>query len=137
MPYVSRGALRHSVHLDKVVQQPDGEGGFEDALIPLDPADVAASIEPATTRTLERLTASATVEAVATHVVTIDYHPQVSMQTRVTFEGRVLQVRSIVNPDEANQQLQLICAEVLARGASEVGAIGFAGVPRRTPTVAV
>jgi SPP1 family predicted phage head-tail adaptor len=73
---------------------------------------MAASIVPATQRDLERLVAG-TVQSSATHVVTIDYHPQVTTQTQVLFNGRTLHVNSVQNLEERNIELVLICEEVV------------------------
>jgi SPP1 family predicted phage head-tail adaptor len=128
---VKRGQLRCRVTLDRLVQRPDGEGGFEDTFVPLDPPQAWALIEPATQRDLERVAANATIEAVATHIVTIDYHPQVTIQTRITYGDRVLQVRSRANPDESNVELILVCAEVLPGGTNDTNtrrSAGFRGM---------
>lgn len=117
-------ALRHRVQLDRRVQQPDGEGGFEDTWVPLEPPEAWAAIEPATVRNIERVTANVAVEAVATHLVTMDYHPQVTIQTRVSYRGRVLQIRAIANQEEADQVLVLVCSEVLPGGADTLSAGG-------------
>ena len=86
---MNTGALRHRVSLDR----PDGAGGF----IPLDPStwDCAHTVESATQSTLIGR-----------------FHPGITTETHVHFLGRVLQVVSIVNRDERNQELILSCTEL-------------------------
>lgn len=111
MPAVGR--YRHRVTLavpgDPV---PDGEGGWTDTEIPLDPAVWDCSIAPATARTLETIGAGA-ILATATHVIKGRYHPGITTQTRVTFRDRVLSVLFVANRDERDMETDLVCAEVV------------------------
>jgi SPP1 family predicted phage head-tail adaptor len=95
---------------------PDGDGGYIEGWQPLDPAEVFAHIDPATTRDLERR-AAGTVIASASHVIDLDYHPQVTVLTRITFGARQFQVTAVRNPDEANRELVVVAEELL--GSSE------------------
>jgi SPP1 family predicted phage head-tail adaptor len=104
---------RHLISLDQVSQVPDGDGGYVNTWTPLTPPQLWAAIEPASLRGIEAVTASTTIQAVATHVVTMDYHPQVTVQSRIHFRSREFQIHAVTNVDEANQQHILVCSEVL------------------------
>ena len=51
----------------------------------------------------------------ATHLVVIDYHPQVTLRTRVTKleDGRVFDVSGAQDPAERHVELALACTEFL------------------------
>lgn len=109
------GSRRHLVVLqnpDALV--PDGDGGFNaPTWSDLSPRSMWASIAPATVRDLERV-AAGTVVSSATHLVTMLYHAQVTTQTRITFNGRTLNVTGVANPDERNKELILACTELVS-----------------------
>jgi head-tail adaptor len=110
------GAYRHRVGLANPTGfVPDGDGGYTEGFAPLDPPDMDASIEAASTRDLERVTAG-TVLATATHLVRMRFHPGVTVQTRITFGDRVFEVQSVTNVDERNIALILICGELVQDG---------------------
>lgn len=95
---------------------PDGEGGGSAGVVPLDPPEVFARIEPATGGDTERL-AGGTVLTTRTHIVTIDYHPQVTTQTQITYHDyhankvRTFQIAAVQNLDEAYRELRLTADE--------------------------
>jgi head-tail adaptor len=107
----TRGQKRHLVSLaNPGAPLPDGEGGFTQSWAALTPSEMYAEIKPATARDLERVVAS-TVASTASHLVTMDYHPQVTTETRVTFGIRVFSVTGVGNPEERNRDLILACSE--------------------------
>lgn len=112
---MARGERRHVVQLDNAGDPvPDGEGGFTEGWQPLDPATWYCAIQPAAQADLERVTSS-TVAATATHIVSGDYHPGITKDTRLTREdGRRYFVQSLRNLDERNITLELVCTEDLA-----------------------
>jgi SPP1 family predicted phage head-tail adaptor len=110
MPIPS-GARRHAITLQAPgAPVSDGDGGFVQTWADLDPAQVFASIVPATARDLERV-AAGTVITTATHLVSMPYHPQLTRETRIRFGTRTLEVADIKNPEERNVELLLICTE--------------------------
>jgi head-tail adaptor len=111
---VDVGSLRHLVTLENPgAALPDGDGGFTLAWTALDPPQVWASIKPATARDLERAVAG-TVQASASHLVTLRYVNGVSTKTRLVFGTRIFAVQGVHNVDERNRELVLACAEVEA-----------------------
>ena len=110
---VAAGRRRHLVTLeDPGPPVADGDGGWAESWLPLDPSPVWAAITPATARDLERISAG-TIIATASHVVILRYHPGVTTQTRITHEGRIFQVTGIANPEERDRELVLVCVEVV------------------------
>jgi len=60
----------------------------------------------------EALQASQLEEKI-THRVTMRYRGDLNNRMRLTFQGRIFQVQSILSPDEARQALQVMCEEVV------------------------
>lgn len=99
--------LRHWVTLANAPNTtPDSDGFYTD----LDPAGVYAAIEPQSPgqngRTL-------------THLVTMRFHPQVTMDTRILFydavllRNRSLMVTGVQNIENRNIALRCLCEEVV------------------------
>lgn len=78
----------------------DADGMYE----PLSPAGVWAGIQPIGPADNGRS---------VQHLVTMRYHPQVSLETRIVYGTRHLFVRGIQNVDERNVELRLICDEAI------------------------
>ena len=107
------GQYRQIVTLDNPgTPAPDGDGGYVEQFAPLDPPAWHCSITAASARALEAI-AAGTVLAQATHLVVGPYHPGITIETRLTLNGRRLNVLYVANRDERDIQTQLICAEVL------------------------
>jgi len=92
---------------------PDGNGDSATPWFDLAPPAVWARIAPATQAVLERV-AAGTAIATASHIVTMPYHPQVTTQTRITFNGRTFYVTGVANPEERNIETIAVCQEVVA-----------------------
>jgi len=96
---------------------PDGSGGWVIEPVPANPPEMFAWIRPASLRDLENV-AGGTVISQATHIVTIPYHPEITTQTQLMVEhtphdDRTLNVVGVVNPDERDRDLELLCVEVI------------------------
>lgn len=107
------GAYRHRVTLDEPgppISDPDG--GWIATWTPLDPPTWNCSITQPAARTLESLGAGS-VEAQATHMLVGRYHPGITTQTRVTFEGRTFNVLYVANKDERDVESDVVCSEVV------------------------
>lgn len=97
---------------------PDGEGGYTEGYLPLTPPHVYARINPATQADLERA-APGTIIATATHTIEIDYHPQVTVETRIEYADpdtgtRTFSVKSVREPEEARRELVIVAEELLS-----------------------
>lgn len=119
------GSLRHRVTLENPGGSvPDTEGGFTQAWALLSPPKMWAAIIPATARDLERVVAN-TVQASASHLITMRYHSGVTTKTRITkgprntdgslqAGSREFSVTGVFNKEERNVELTLACQEVVA-----------------------
>lgn len=93
---------------------PDGAGGFTQTWSDLSPASVFAKVAPATAEDLERVAASTTVvEAAATHIITMPYHPGVTTKSRVVHNGRTFSLSGVSSPEERQQETIAIATEVV------------------------
>jgi head-tail adaptor len=96
---------------------PDGAGGFTESWTPLDPPAAWVALEALGGADMERLTAD-TISASGTHQVTLPYHPQVTVQTRLTYADpdrglRTFQVLGWRDPGAVRRELVLVAAEAL------------------------
>lgn len=89
---------------------PDGSGGSIPTWTDLNPPALSVKIKPATAADLERV-AVGTVLSTATYLVTGPYHPQVTTQTRILFNGRQFSVTGVADPEERHVELVLVCVE--------------------------
>lgn len=90
---------------------PNTDGGFSLSWTDLPPA-ADVRIAPASTHSLEHVTAG-TVIAMASHVVTLPYRRDVTTRTRGVVDGRILNVLSVLDPEERHIDLILVCAEIV------------------------
>ena len=72
-----------------------------------------ASIEPLSG---SELIAAQAVSSELSHTVTILYRVTVTAAMRVIYQGRVLNIQSVTDPDTAHVALQLLCSEGLNQG---------------------
>jgi len=109
------GARRHQVSVYQVtkVASPDPGEPKVDALVPLSPATWFCSIDPATTRDLERVSAG-TVTATASHILRGRYHPAITTQTRILFGTRILDVTGVSNLEERSIDMEVVAVEKVA-----------------------
>ena len=96
---------------------PDGDGGYTEGVVPLDPPQMFARIQPASQADLERVMAGAP-QTTATHLVSMPYHPGVTVQAQLLVEDhprpeRLFEIVYISNPEERDAEMVLVCAEVL------------------------
>src|SRR5262245_21348357 len=94
---------------------PDGDGGWTQGWGPLTPPEVWGSVRPASLADLERVVAGATT-ATQPSIVRCEYHPGVTVRTRVKFGTRTLNVVNVVNEAERNVALTLVCDEDVGGG---------------------
>jgi SPP1 family predicted phage head-tail adaptor len=100
------GTLNKRIILQQSTRVSDGMGGF--SLTWVDVATVFASMWP--------LSAAETVEAMKTtmtisHRIRIRYRGDLRSSWRVKFGNRYFSIVSIINPNEKNQMLELMCKE--------------------------
>ncbi len=111
-PGVHLGALRHRLALEAERPAGDGGGGQGDPWAdPVAVATVWGRVEPL--RGGERLRALQLEERV-THRVTIRHRPGVTPAMRVRFGARLFNIRAVINRDERDRFLELLCEEGVA-----------------------
>jgi SPP1 family predicted phage head-tail adaptor len=103
------GEYRHRVVFQNPVSVPDGVGGFLQSWTDLAPASWMVAIEPATAADLERIAAGTTLST-ASHVVTGRFHPGVTTQTRMIFNGQFFSITGVVNVEL--RSITMICGAV-------------------------
>jgi len=99
---------------------PDGEGGFIETWVDLDPATWWCSIENAAARNLERSIAK-TIEATASHLLRGDYHPGITTPCRILVPDveepattKRYDVTSVAREHEGRRRLIVFAAEYIA-----------------------
>jgi head-tail adaptor len=107
------GAYRHVVLFQQPgPPAPDGDGGWTQTWTDLVPALWHVAITPATARDLERVSAG-TVISTASHIVTGRYHPGVTTQTRMVYDGRTFSITGVANVEERGVTMELVAVEVV------------------------
>ena len=101
------GQLRHMVTVQEKTRVSDGMGAATETWSTF--ADVWAGIWPITAG--EQID-NQQIEHQLTHRVQIRYLADLKSSMRVLFGSRILEIVSIINPDERNQRLDLLCTEV-------------------------
>jgi head-tail adaptor len=90
----------------------DGDAGWITSYGDLTPAHWYVSIEPATARDLERV-AAGTILSTATHIVKGRYHPGVTLQSQMIFQGRTFSITGKANVEERGIYMELVAVEVV------------------------
>jgi SPP1 family predicted phage head-tail adaptor len=105
------GDYRHIVQFQNPTTAPDGDGGVIETWVDLFPR-WSVAIQPATVRDLERNAAGTTV-ATATHIVRGRYRPDVTVESRMIFDGRTFRIAGVVVPKERKRELWLFAVETV------------------------
>lgn len=107
------GKKRHLVYVQgPTAPVPDGDGGYTEGWGFLVPSTWYCSIEPATTRDLERV-ASGTVISTASHVIKGRYHPQITVSTRLVYRGVVYQATGVSDPELRHIETIVLAVELI------------------------
>jgi SPP1 family predicted phage head-tail adaptor len=111
---IASGAYRHRVTVQAPgATAPDGDGGYTASWQDADPPTWAVSLTAALRRDGESAMAGTTI-ATGTHLARGRYRADVTTQTRLLYEGRVLNILTVRDLDERHRTLELVCAEVVA-----------------------
>lgn len=102
------GKLRHVITIE---QPTDGHGAtYNEGTLTF--ADLYANIRAAVIPlTGKELFGQSKVEAGVSHRVEMRYRPDITPKCRVQFKGRTLEIVSIINLEERNKELHLMCWE--------------------------
>ena len=106
---MARGDRRHLVTFQAPTTGIDADGNYTQTWTDLDPATWHVSIEPATAADLERV-AAGTVISSASHLVRGDWHPGVTTESRMLFDGQTFAITGVVNVELRG--IAMICGAV-------------------------
>jgi hypothetical protein len=76
----------------------------------------AVAIDPPTWYCSLQSAAAQVVDGMTAFYVRGRFHPGLTLETRLIFEGRTFQVQSISDVDERHQDVVVLAVEVVARG---------------------
>ncbi len=105
------GKLRHRVILQQNNPSQDSEGVMTENWVNL--ATVWASIEPLQGR---ELLAAQAIAAEASTRIRIRYREGITAAMRALYGTRVLDIQTVLDPEEKHQELNLLCREVRSGG---------------------
>ena len=102
------GKLRHLVTINRYSTAPNSISNEGTAVYT--PGDtVWASIEPLSMR---ELVSSQEVQGVSTHRIRMRYNGNVARLDQIQYNGRTFEVEGVLNTEERNIELVLICHEI-------------------------
>ena len=99
------GKMRHRITIQRQSDEKDRLAGYQDDWI--DIATVWAQISPVSGR--EFLTQIR--ETMVTHKIYCRYRPGVTPRLRIKFKDRIFRIISVLNWDESNEGLTIMCEE--------------------------
>lgn len=103
------GSMKQRITLQQEAQMADGAGGY--AVSWTDVATVWAEVDPVNGREVRF---ARRLEARLTHVISLRYRGDISPAMRVSYDGRLFNIRAIVNLDEGDRITKLYCEEGVA-----------------------
>jgi len=80
----------------------------------------AVAIVPPTWHCSIQSAATQVVDGQTAFYVRGRFHPGLTLETRLIFEGRTLRVQSVSDVDERHVEVMVLCVEVVARGREPV-----------------
>lgn len=105
------GDLRHRVTIQHKVSGKDEDGLPVEEWRPL--AEIWAAVEPLQGREFWQAKA---VQSEATVRVRIWYRPDITTAMRVQYGNRILDIETMIDPEERHVELHLLCKEVVPGG---------------------
>ncbi|MFA5866915.1 MAG: phage head closure protein [Actinomycetota bacterium] len=102
------GQLRHKIVIQQVLLSQDAYGASVETLSTF--ATVWTSIEPISGR---EYFDSAKLNAEITHRIRIRYTAGITPDMKVLFGSRTFDILSIIDREERNREMELMCAEVV------------------------
>ncbi len=105
------GKLKHLVTIEEPPATADLQGGQSGSWTEIEGSPVWASIMPLSGS--RRYEAAQVIQGVS-HQISMRYLSGVTSEMRVMLDLREFRIRSVVNVDERNRELRLLCEEVTA-----------------------
>lgn len=103
------GPMRRRASLQSPPQETEAQNQYgEVATAWADVAEVWVQVEPLSGKELWQ---AQQVQADVTHRVTMRYRPGVRPKWRIVYQGRVFNILYVLNLEERNRTLQLLCVE--------------------------
>ena len=102
----SIGKMRYRVAIEGATNTRDAGGGISQSFSPV--TYIYANIKPMNANSTYR---QGIVQEKVTHEVTIRYMKNISTNSRVTYGSRNFNVKGIINVDERDRFLKLLCEE--------------------------
>jgi len=100
------GELRHRIELLVDASTPDGMGGFTGGMTTF--ATVWAAVEPLRGRAFMEAKAA---QSEVSHRVRVRYTDGITAAMKVRFEGRLFSIDAVLDINERNRELHLMCVE--------------------------
>lgn len=102
------GQMNRRIALRSVQSTPDGGGGYDETVT--DSPEIWAHVEP--------LQGNEQLQAMQTgmqrpHRFTIRYREGITGTTRIVYADRVFDVKSVIDPDERHETLEIMADEVI------------------------
>jgi len=102
------GKIRHRIYLQSKVVTRDSFGSEVITWLSENPRPIFAGIEPLNVR---EVFLAQQMKSEVTHKVTIRYYSGVQTDWRVLWGSRQFNIVSIINPEERNREMVLLCTE--------------------------
>lgn len=102
------GQLRHRIVIQQLAEGRDSAGGIAETWITF--VTLPAAVEPLKGREYFQ---SDQLNAEVSHRIKVRYYPGILPKMRVSWGTRIFRVEAVLNIDERNREIQLMCTEVI------------------------
>ena len=105
--------LKHKIQIEAPVEVADSGGGFTTSWNVV--ATLSAKVEAY--KSLQKWSepvSSSKIVSVKMYEITIRYSNNINEKMRVVFDGRVMNIRAVIDPDESKKTLMIIAEEGVA-----------------------
>lgn len=101
------GKLRHRISIEQLARVEDGGGGSATTW-----SELTAAYAKVVPLRGDEGEVAGQVGATLTHRIEMRYRAGVTSKMRVNLGGRVMNIRAVINVDERNRELHLMCEEM-------------------------
>ena len=105
----SIGKMRYRVKVERATNTRDAGGGLSQTFSPV--TTIFANIKPKNTNSIYR---QGILQEKVTHEITISYMKNIDTNSKITYGTRQFAVNGIINVDERDRFLTLLCEEGVA-----------------------